>query len=496
MDRFIIVLVVVLSVIAIAQLLRVYELASEIKGKREEDISEKDNHLNANLMLGFMVLFYAFFFWLTYHYAGNSYGRGPAASNVAEDARWLLNVNMVIVVAVFLLCNTLLFVFAWKYYYRPDRKAHWFPHSNKLELIWTVIPSIVLAVIIILGLKTWFNVMGPEPNSIDYSTPAKEQPILVELTAEQFAFTTRYAGLDNRLGQSDYKLIGGGQKLPNYILDESGSLTVEDSLDIPNQVGIVTIGFIEGSIAKFDGKIKALEVELKTKGDYLPDWKVSEIEDKIIRNNRLMRRMVALRSEMKSDTTSFEDQALNDFVDDTRELFLIKGRDYNFSFKSKDVIHSAYFPHFDAQMNMVPGATTYFSFTPTLTTEEMRKEMNDPNFDFVLVCNKICGGGHYGMQRKIVVGTEMDFVQFIEGKPFVNGAVFVDDFAEEGGFTAEDEKLQNMLAEKGLPRTKYRLTELAEQWPSIGVSELEIENMLRARHQMPLVREKKAEKSE
>ena len=95
-------------------------------------------------------------------------------------------------------------------------------------------------------------------------------------------------------------------------------------------------------------------------------------------------------------------------------------------------------PHFRAQMNTVPGMVTEFSFTPVTTTEEMRqkpevikniKEINelrkangeDPyEFDFILLCNKICGTAHYNMQRKIVVETQAEFDAWMaEQKPLV-----------------------------------------------------------------------------
>jgi cytochrome c oxidase subunit 2 len=110
-----------------------------------------------------------------------------------------------------------------------------------------------------------------------------------------------------------------------------------------------------------------------------------------------------------------------------RELHLPKGRKVIFKFRSQDVIHSAYMPHFRAQMNCVPGMVTEFAFTPKLTTEEMRaneetiakvdvinaqraEQGEDPyEFEYVLLCNKICGSSHYNMQMKIVVEEEEAF---------------------------------------------------------------------------------------
>jgi cytochrome c oxidase subunit 2 len=88
-------------------------------------------------------------------------------------------------------------------------------------------------------------------------------------------------------------------------------------------------------------------------------------------------------------------------------------------FRSKDVIHSAYMPHFRAQMNCVPGMKTEFHFTPTITTAEMREKTKNPDFDYVLLCNKICGATHWNMQMKIVVDSEADYKKWLaEQKTF------------------------------------------------------------------------------
>jgi cytochrome c oxidase subunit 2 len=124
-----------------------------------------------------------------------------------------------------------------------------------------------------------------------------------------------------------------------------------------------------------------------------------------------------------------------------KELHLPAGRKVNFKFRSQDVLHSAYMPHFRAQMNCVPGMITEFSFTPTITTEEIRlkpdviekvKRINkiraeraangEPNsdpweYDYLLLCNKICGKSHYNMQMRIVVETEEEFEEWMKTQP-------------------------------------------------------------------------------
>jgi cytochrome c oxidase subunit 2 len=76
---------------------------------------------------------------------------------------------------------------------------------------------------------------------------------------------------------------------------------------------------------------------------------------------------------------------------------------------SKDVLHSFYIPEFRVQMNAVPGMPTFFQFTPRFTTAEMREKRNDPKFDFILLCAKICGAGHYNMQSKVTVVSEAEY---------------------------------------------------------------------------------------
>jgi cytochrome c oxidase subunit 2 len=116
-------------------------------------------------------------------------------------------------------------------------------------------------------------------------------------------------------------------------------------------------------------------------------------------------------------------------------LYLPKGRKVVFKFRSQDVLHSAYMPHFRAQMNCVPGMVTEFGFTPKFTTDEMRLQSEvvektavinkirsekgeDPyEFDYILLCNKICGASHYAMQMKIVVLEQEEFDKWYAEQP-------------------------------------------------------------------------------
>ncbi len=108
----------------------------------------------------------------------------------------------------------------------------------------------------------------------------------------------------------------------------------------------------------------------------------------------------------------YSDQTAKDDIV-TKELYLPVNKTVSLKFRAKDVIHSALLPHFRAQMNVVPGLPTQFTFKPTITTAEMRKMKNDAKFDYVLLCNKICGGAHYRMKMKVVVVSESEYNQWL-----------------------------------------------------------------------------------
>lgn len=101
----------------------------------------------------------------------------------------------------------------------------------------------------------------------------------------------------------------------------------------------------------------------------------------------------------------------------TSEIIIPVNKPVRFIIESKDVLHSFYLPDFRVQMNAVPGMPTYFQFTPRLTTAEMREERNNPKYDYVLLCAKICGAGHYNMQAKVTVVSEAEYATWLAKQP-------------------------------------------------------------------------------
>ncbi len=446
--KLLILLVVVLGLVAAVQLSKVYQLSISLRGKREEDISEADNRLNGGAFLAFMAVFYASFIYLLVYYG--SYGTPPATEHgVAVDQ--LMNFNMAIIFTVFFIVNTLLFWFAAKYYYRADRKARFFAHDNRLELVWTVIPSIVLAVIIAFGLRTWNQMTGD----------AADDALRVELYSKQFDWTARYPGNDGEFGLANYNLItpmnalgivtadgiaealeeieGKIAKVEREIFYEKGHLLAEREAlvaqlagddhghgghghddhgdhghDDHGDHGHDDHGHDDDALkAVLEARIHEIDEMLASdKLTILTDAAYEAKEDKLYRLQRHRQRIQEIREFDFDGNLSAWEAGMDDRIV-KGEFHLPVGQEVEFVFRSRDVIHSAYMPAFRAQMNTVPGVPTRFKMTPTITTDSMRMVLNDPEFDYVLLCNKVCGAAHFNMQMKVIVETEEQYAAWL-----------------------------------------------------------------------------------
>ena len=340
--------------IAIWQMVKIFDLA-QVNKDLSQVANDGDNKVHGYLMLAFLGFIYgitivSFALWGDLPLTSNS------ASEHGPEIDRLMIISMVVIFIVQTITQFLLHYFAFKYKGEKGRKALFYADNDKLEFIWTVIPVIVLAGLIMYGLFTWTDIM-----TIDED----EDPIVVELYAQQFNWKARYAGEDNVLGKANVRLIN---------LDNANILGLDES----------------------------------------------------------------------------DPNAQDDII--TTELHLPVGVPVLFKMRSQDVLHSAYMPHFRAQMNCVPGMITQFAFTPTVTTEEMRlnpdiyekvrninkirankskelqakgeEPLDSYEFDYLLLCNKICGKSHYNMQMKIIVESEEDYNAWLqEQKLFKNSLV-------------------------------------------------------------------------
>jgi cytochrome c oxidase subunit 2 len=342
MTSLLVIIVLVLLAVALWQLTKIFDLTQVgLNSDSSQIATDDDNNVQGYMMFGFLAFIYIFsiyglFTWgpLVLHTPASEHG---------SDVDNLMNITWVLIFIVQAITQVLLHYFAFKYRGKQGQKALYFADNNKLEAIWSLIPAVVLAGLILYGLYAWTNIMFVDED---------EDVVVIELYAQQFNWKARYSGDDNVLGKANVRYIEGA-----------------------NVVGV-------------------------------------DLADPY---------------------------AQDDFV--VTELHIPKGKKILFKMRSQDVLHSAYMPYFRAQMNCVPGMVTQFAFTPIYTTDEYRElpymvekvaNINqlrakksielvakgeaglDPyTFDYLLLCNKICGASHYNMQMKIVVDTPEDYKKWV-----------------------------------------------------------------------------------
>ena len=321
MTNLLIALVVLLTIAAMVQLVRVNELLSEITNKDTNEVTDEDNNQNGILFIIIGFGFLAFVVWqmITWDHLLLP----PASSVHGAEIDGLMKVSMTLILVVFFALTPMLFYFAYKYRGKKENTAYFFAHNNKLEITWTVIPTIVLTALILYGLRTWDRAMNPDVT----------EATIIEVYSKQFDWTARYSGADNILGDANFRLVEGR-----------------------NTLGV-------------------------------------DLND---------------------------DKAADDIV--VREVHLPVNKPVLLKFRSRDVIHSAFLPHFRVQMNCVPGLSTQFAFTPIKTTAEM-KENEGEDFEYVMLCNKICGSAHFNMQMKFVVESEEDYNKWINAQKTVQNTL-------------------------------------------------------------------------
>ncbi len=374
-----------LIIITFFQVIRLIELSSRLAGNKDE-VTERSNKINGILLLisGFALV--GFFFWQRAKWGYLTLQDPASEHGVLIDQLWHTTMGLIII--VFVILQPILFGFAFLYRGRKNNKAHFISHNNKLEIFWTAIPTVVLSVLIVYGLIVWGKVTD--------INNAKDG-IFIEVYAKQFNWTARYAGQDNKLGDGHVRFYAP-----------------------TNPLGVVTDNMYKIQLDALDEKIKSDKEKLLIEKNI---GKQQTISDRIDRNIEKQKMYKAYyHSIAEEERLAGEDDIV------VAELYLPVNQKVAMKFRSQDVIHSAYMPHFRAQMNCVPGLSTQFVFTPTKTTEEMRKDpeiiaqvaeanrvlkengqQGNVVFDYSLLCNKICGNAHYNMKMKIVVVTQEEY---------------------------------------------------------------------------------------
>lgn len=193
MYGFLIAVGVLLLLSIIWMVYRIQTLVSVVKGS-DKKIATGSNKVNALMFIFFLIGAGGLMFWYSIKEFDNY--QLPIASEHGVVTDQLFWITMAVTGIVFIITHILLFIFPYKYQYSEKRKADFYPDNNKLEVIWTVVPAVVLALLVISGWKAWSDITQPAP----------ENAHVVEIMGYQFAWEVRYPGMDNVLGANDYRL--------------------------------------------------------------------------------------------------------------------------------------------------------------------------------------------------------------------------------------------------------------------------------------------------
>ncbi|HYF32343.1 MAG TPA: cytochrome c oxidase subunit II [Chitinophagaceae bacterium] len=317
MSTLFLIAILALGFLIVFQIAKASEYVAVLKG--EKKTFEQNNRINAFMMIVFLVG------GLIGVWVCNEALKGKILKDAASDHGVkidnMLYITLAITGVVFVITQVLLFWFSYKYQYSEKRKAYYYPHNNKLELIWTVVPAIFLTVLVGFGLYYWFKITGEAPANA----------LKVEITGRQFAWIARYEGKDKTFGKKYFRNINDENK---------------------NQLGLV--------------------------------WDDPATHD--------------------------------DIVVDGTDIYIVKDRPVKMIINSRDVVHDVGLSHFRMKMDAVPGTPTTMWFTPLYTTEEMRKKLNNPEFEYELSCDQMCGDAHYTMKGIIRVVTQQEFDLWLAGR--------------------------------------------------------------------------------
>ncbi|HEX3767534.1 MAG TPA: cytochrome c oxidase subunit II [Puia sp.] len=310
MSSYFLFAILLLGFVITFQIAKASEYVGILKGEKKNN--ESNNRINGFLMIVFLVLGLIGVYWCNELFRGKILGK--AASDHGQKIDSMLYITIAITGVVFFITQILLFWFSFKYQYSEKRKGYYFPHNNKLEVIWTVVPAIALTVLVGFGLMYWFQITGEAPKNA----------LQVEVTGKQFSWIFRYPGKDNVFGNKYYKNISDAEN---------------------NSLGLL--------------------------------WDDPKTHDDIVVNST---------------------------------MYAVVNQPLKLIINSRDVIHDVGLAHFRMKMDAVPGTPTTMWFTPLFTTEEMKKQTGNPDFDYEISCDQMCGRGHYTMKGIIKVVTEEEFI--------------------------------------------------------------------------------------
>jgi cytochrome c oxidase subunit 2 len=223
MSVFITVALVILVFIIIYQIGKASEYAVVLRG--EEKVKAQTNRVVAFLLLVMFILG----MWGIWecHELFKDKMLPIAACKTGENYDAMFKYTIIVTGIVFFATQFVLFYFCFLYQHKETKSSFFFAHSNKLEIIWTTIPAIAMAILVAIGLRNWYDVTSVAP----------AEAMVVEIVGKQFNWLVRYPGKDNVLGKRDFRKINDANNVLG--LDWSDPHNMDDIISQNGEMHVV-----------------------------------------------------------------------------------------------------------------------------------------------------------------------------------------------------------------------------------------------------------------
>jgi cytochrome c oxidase subunit 2 len=129
--------------------------------------------------------------------SGNIYGLPPCITVDGEKIDFIFKMICWLTGVVFVLTQGTYIYYLVRYRRRPGVPAHYSHGNNKLEIIWTTLPTIIFLALAIYSNRVWEEIHRPAP----------ENALTIDVSAYQFGWQFRYPGISGKLSPMDVRKI-------------------------------------------------------------------------------------------------------------------------------------------------------------------------------------------------------------------------------------------------------------------------------------------------
>jgi heme/copper-type cytochrome/quinol oxidase subunit 2 len=290
---------------------------------------------------------------------------------------WITGVTMVGVFGV-------MAFFLFKYRAKPDRKAFYTHGSHKVEILWTIVPALILLWLALVQADTWLDIKAPA------RMPRPADSTYIRVFAQQFQWNFRNAGADGRFERFDeekYDADLATWRKEAEIEAQKYLARIERAKErgkTPEEIEKIKTRLPKPQ--KTEAQKKKEAEERKKQGLEPPEEE--EVENLLLKPNAL-----------SDDYWSADDD--DDFVK-SGELVVPIDRPVLFDLRSVDVLHSFWLPHLRIKQDAVPGKPLPVWFRPTKLGV------------YEIACAELCGNNHTTMRSQMRVVTREEYDAYVK----------------------------------------------------------------------------------